>query len=232
MSVLCRGTVTGTRKEAARLIGVRIVGSRVERSERRIGFVDAVAVNIIFGSGAGILKVISAVVLVHPGTLDERHAGEETLEAGDFPFRDCGTVLAGLRQKFIQSLLDFFLRAGRCTVILSVSFIAKVKGIAVDQLMCFTDSLHRSGIKLYPVDRSCIVAAIVEVESSVIVNEQSGVPEIKGSRDLLIRPVQNIPGAVEIADDASSGGTEVNIVTDNRNIRSVIIKRKLLGKRM
>lgn len=117
-------------------------------------------------------------------------------------------------------------------MVFSVSFIAEAEGIAVDQLMCFTDSLHRSGIKLYPVDRSCIVAAIVEVESSVIVNEQSGVPEIKGSRDLLIRPVQNIPGAVEIADDASSGGTEVNIVTDNRNIRSVIIKRKLLGKRV
>lgn len=204
----------------------------MERSKRRIGLVDAVAVNIIFGSGAGILKVISAVVLVHPGTLDERHAGEEALKAGDFPFRDCGTVLAGLCQKFIQSLLDFFLRAGRCTVILSVSFIAKVEGIAVDQFVCFANPLHRSGIKLYSVDRSCAVAAIVEVESSVIVNEQSGVPEIKGSRDLLIRPVQNIPGAVEIADDASSGGTEVNIVTDNGNIRSVVIKRKLLGKRM
>lgn len=204
----------------------------MERSERRIGFVDAVAVNIIFGSGAGILKVISAVVLVHPGTLDERHAGEDALKTGDFLLRDCGTVLAGLGQKFIQSLLDFFLRAGRCTVILSVSFIAKAEGIAVDQFVGFANPLHRSGIKLYSVDRSCVVAAIVEVESSVIVNEQSGIPEIKGSRNFLIRPVQNIPGAVEIADDASSGGTEVNIVTDNRNIRSVVIKRKLLGKRM
>ena len=117
-------------------------------------------------------------------------------------------------------------------MILSASFIAKVEGIAVDQFVCFANPLHRSGIKLYSVDRSCAVAAIVEVKSSVIINKQSGIPEIKGSRNFLIRPVQNIPGAVEIADDASSGGTEVNIVTDNGNIRSVVIKRKLLGKRV
>lgn len=117
-------------------------------------------------------------------------------------------------------------------MILSVSFIAEAEGIVVDQFVRFTNPLHRSGIKLYSVDRSCAVAAIVEVESSVIVNEQSGIPEIKGSRNFLIRPVQNIPGAVEIADDASSGGTEVNIVTDNGDIRSVVIKRKLLGKRV
>lgn len=88
-------------------------------------------------------------------------------------------------------------------MVFSVSFIAEAEGIAVDQFVCFANPLHRSGI-----------------------------PEIKGSRNFLIRPVQNIPGAVEIADDASSGGTEVNIVTDNGDIRSVVIKRKLFGKRV
>lgn len=56
--------------KAARLGGKGVALLQRERSERRIGHIDAIAVGVELGGRGGILQIVLAVMLCHKGALD------------------------------------------------------------------------------------------------------------------------------------------------------------------
>ena len=72
--------------KATRLVEYRIVLLIPVRAKRRVGNVNAVPVNVEFGSGRSVLHIVAAVVLGHPGTLDETaYPGVAVVLAEAFP---------------------------------------------------------------------------------------------------------------------------------------------------
>ena len=69
--VLNRAAVSCAVHKATRLVEYRIVLLISVRAKRRVGNVNTVPVNVEFGSGRSVLHIVAAVVLGHPGALDE-----------------------------------------------------------------------------------------------------------------------------------------------------------------
>ena len=84
--VLNRAAVSCAVHKATRLVEYRIVLLISVRAKRRVGNVNAVPVNVEFGSGRSVLHIVAAVVLGHPGTLDETaYPGVAVVLAEAFP---------------------------------------------------------------------------------------------------------------------------------------------------
>ena len=227
--VFHRRTMSGSTKKSARFIGIWIVSGCMERSKGRIGFIHAIPVNIKFGSRARILKIISSIMFGHPRTLDKRSVGQ----------KHSGKGLLFICQLFGFSLFSFhfphqlfcFLKADhRQRVVFSKSLIAVFFRMSLDEFHRLMKLMHGLRIKLRAPDRRNAVAAPVKIQLSVIIQEQVGIPEIKGAGNPLVRSVQHIFGAVEVADGASSGSGKIHIVTYHTHIRRIVIQGQVVRK--
>ena len=176
-------------QESTRFVGVRIIFRQMERAERRIALVNAVAVNVVFRSRACVLKVIVSVMLRHPCALDEWSLAEHDFGKSNLLLRQFIDRFSLCFQKFFKFFYSFLFAERHFRMVFTHALVSDFLRMAVDQLnpLCLWN--HRLRVELHAPDRGDVVAAPVEIELSVIIEKQVRIPEIKRSRDAIERTV-------------------------------------------
>ena len=244
LPILHRGAMSRARHKSARLIGERIVRRRPERSERGIPLIHAVRVDIIFRPRAGILQIIPAPVLCHPGALNIRRIRHGHLrhlpllrwQRPDRLLHHLHRHLGRIQPRLLRDhgLHDFEDRAASRLemMIFSDPLISQTVMAVADENLRLADPVHRRRIELYAPDRRHIAASPVEIEFPVIIQKQVRVPEIKRPRDPLKLPGLRVLRAVEIADCPAPARAEIHPVPDRAHIRRIIIRRHILQRHL
>ena len=175
LPILHRGAMSRARHKSARLIGERIVRRRPERSERGIPLIHAVRVDIIFRPRAGILQIIPAPVLCHPGALNIRRIRHGHLrhlpllrwQRPDRLLHHLHRHLGRIQPRLLRDhgLHDFEDRAASRLVmmILSDPLISQPVMAVADEDLRLPDPVHRLRIEFHAPDRRDIAAAPVEI---------------------------------------------------------------------
>ena len=201
-----------------------------EGAQRRIRGIDAVGVGVVLGAGAGILQVVGAVVLGHVGTLDVGFAHRKK-HGGQIIGAHAGDVLH-LRRKFQLAgggVVVLFQRLIHHTgfpvdhPIVPGALVAQGFFLPEDQFLLFADGHHRFGVHLYAPDGSGVGAAPVEIHPAIVILEQVGVPEGKGSADFFKGLVQRVLGAQNRAVLSLAAGAEIQVLPHLPHIGGIVV---------
>ena len=189
IAVFHRGTVACAAQESAWFVGVRIIFRQMERAERGIALVNAVAVNVKFCSRTCVLEVIDSIVLCHPCALNERSLAEHDFGKSNLLLRQFIDRFSLCFQKFFKFFYSFLFAERHFRMVFTHALVSDFLRMAVDQLnpLCLWN--HRLRVELHAPDRSNVVAAPVEIELSIIIQKQVRIPEIESSRDAIERTV-------------------------------------------
>ena len=125
--------------------------------------------------------------------------------------------------KRLETGFDFRFACGKCAVVFADALIPDLIRMTVDQRFLFPKRIHRFRVQLHTVDRRLVRAAPVEIDPSVIIDEEIRIPVREGSFDLLIRSVQDILRAVTVAVMFTAGGAEIYILSKHPHIRRIVI---------
>ena len=189
-----RAAVPGPGEEPAGLGRERAVRRVRERPERVVGGVVAVRIGVQLGSRRGVLQVVGAVVLGHPGAFDERIGSQHACQHA-------------------RALL---------VVALARALPAVLRGIASEQLAALTARRHRRPVELHAVQRRAVRAAPVEVHPTVVVLEQVRVPERERSLDLLEVVRERVRRSVEGAGASPPRGAHDEVAGDLAYVGRVV----------
>ena len=229
--------VTCARNKAARVIGIgRVLRERIG-PERRIGDIDAVAINVELGAGGGVLEIILPLVLGHPSALHvgavQKYLFQDFLLFGRQRLHHVlfGQLGGGLFQHRGELVFEHFqggARFGVEEVIFAEALVADDAMPALEKHGRLPLGAHGIFVELHAVDGGQIGTPPKEVHFSVVIEEEVGIPKGEAALDLFKLPFGEGLAAIEIADGIAFGGAEIEIFPVYAHVGRIIIEGKAL----
>ena len=220
-------------QESLRAIGERVVLRGCELPQRRIADKHGIPIHVELRPGEGILKIILSFPLRHPDAFQVRCVAEL-----DLKLRAVEVLIKLVRHSRLlhlhpgigQYVLHLRLNHFRCLRrnVIRPHALESANGlIGSDQPFSLTDRLQRFRIQLDPIDGFHVGAAVIQIDTPVVILKERRIPERKAARHLFKGLCLRILRAVEAAVLAGPGSGQDQVIADRMYVRRIVVNRNL-----